>query len=503
MSRWATGLPDALNPRSNRRAGLRWLLLISTSALIYVIAFVLPYPLSPFWIIPFLDLGKMADHTPERAAFYAGAMLVSLILYAYGYWLLRGRQGRAWLLTVFTGVSFLAFALTFAYPIGAADIFEYIFFGRMIAAYRANPLVDLPAGFSHDPLYPYIVWAYVPAPYGPIWLIASALANAPLGVNLPANLLAFKGLAILTFLTDAAIIYAIVAQDDPGQALSRTFLFLGSPLLLFEIAVNGHNDAAMMLFSLLSLWLCRRGRYGLAMVAAAAAPLVKVSMLVLVPLVAVNAWQAWRRDPGRQRRALIALSAAAVMVVLTYLPFWAGPATLNHLGYRGELFTSSPATIIALGLALFMEPGLSRTIARILALGLFGLWYLGQWSRLDGTYSALAVTSFRTTFVFLAVATLWFQPWYVLWLLALAPLQTEAASRRLAVLFSCTASWSYVVYHFLWFWNPPLFNWGETLGIHLVSVAVIFVPVLAYVGLGRLWRRTMRKRLAPATAGQS
>jgi hypothetical protein len=55
------------------------------------------------------------------------------------------------------------------------------------------------------------------------------------------------------------------------------------------------------------------------------------------------------------------------------------------------------------------------------------------------------------------------------------------------MLFSYTATWNYVVYIFLLMWFFPLMMWGNSMGVTLVAVSLIFGAPLAYAGY-LIWR---------------
>ena len=79
----------------------------------------------------------------------------------------------------------------------------------------------------------------------------------------------------------------------------------------------------------------------------------------------------------------------------------------------------------------------------------------------------------------LCLSTLWFQPWYAVWLVVLAPLG-GACQRRVAVLVSVGALALYVLYDYAWFWQPALLNAGNTLAINIAAVGLwLVLPLTA------------------------
>lgn len=90
-------------------------------------------------------------------------------------------------------------------------------------------------------------------------------------------------------------------------------------------------------------------------------------------------------------------------------------------------------------------------------------------------------------FAFLSVAVLWFQPWYLVWLVALGAILPSLAIADLTTLFSYTATWNYLVYIFFLFWDFPQMISGITPVLNVIFVLLIFVAPLAYAVYMKNW----------------
>ena len=164
---------------------------------------------------------------------------------------------------------------------------------------------------------------------------------------------------------------------------------------------------------------------------------------------------------------------------------------------RENLFTSSLATLAVLTLQRWVEDAeLAWELVRNAVLGLFGLYYAWQVVRLRGEARQFLEGLYWTVFVFLCFAVLWFQPWYVVWLVALGAMVPWGGIAELTTLFSYTATWNYVVYIFFLRWFYPYMVAGNSLGMNLTSVLLIFVPPLIFAGC-----LLVRGRLRPAVEG--
>ena len=89
---------------------------------------------------------------------------------------------------------------------------------------------------------------------------------------------------------------------------------------------------------------------------------------------------------------------------------------------------------------------------------------------------------------FLLFACLWFQPWYLVWLLALAPLLGRSPHAAAVVAFSALVQVKYFIFDFAWFWRTPM---DDILVPEVATTVLIFAPMLmVYVMLARRGHQT-------------
>lgn len=473
----------------DRRSDLAWLIGLGVlSAVVYAWAFPYRFPLVYLYDTPFIDLGKLTKHTHAGALNFALSILVLFLLYYAAYKLIRGQTSRRWgtTMTIFAVAFFIILAL--AYPIGAGDVFDYMLGGRILAHYQVNPYTYSGADFlPGDPFAPFAPYYRHPSYYGPLWTLLAAGTNLLAGTgNLLANLWAFKGLALIFYLTDVGLVYLTVRGLRPGRALDAALLFAWNPLVLFETAVNAHNDVVMMAFVLLAVYLFQRRRYYWMIAAVVASAMIKVASAFLIPVFVLAALWAL---PNRRRIAFLITGGlvALGLIVSLYLPFWEGRQILT-MGRRFGMFTSSFPTLLMLLLRFCLPQESAKQIASSLATGVFAAFYVWQVWRLRSSVESLIRTSYTITLFFLLFICLWFQPWYIIWVIALAALLSQTDAVRQSALFTYGGPWAYVVYHFIWFWYVPAMNWGNTLGVHTTAVVAIFAWPLAY-GVYRLVKK--------------
>lgn len=464
------------------------------AALVYGAAFLAPYPLLRFYATPLLDLGKLTRYGRDELVFMAGAYAALFAFYAVAYECARRAPDdvRVRLLAFGAPVVFVLM-LVWVFPIGAIDVYDYTFYGRMLAHYHESPLLHTPLQFSGDAWFPFVGWQGATSPYGPLWQWISASVYTLVGESLLGNLLGYKLIAALSGLLCGALVYAILRRMRPAEALAGWVFVAWNPLLLVETAANAHNDAPMVVAIVLAVFLFQRGRLTWAVVSLTAALLIKFPAIAVMPVFGVAAL--WRLPDWRARIRWVALSGAAALalVLAAYLPLAERTNPFANVLSRGDLFTASFATVLMLALKASYSAEQAQMLARTAAMGVFGVILLWIALRRRGDDESLARGLFGALLALLVLATLWFQPWYVVWVIALAPLG-NSVSRRVTVIFAASVLAIYFMYDFVLWWDPGLWSPDGGLMLNVLTVTLVFVPPLAVLALELV---RSGRRLAP------
>jgi alpha-1,6-mannosyltransferase len=447
------------------------------TAVLYGVVLVLPYPLLSSYDIPLLDLGKLANYGALHALVLVGGFALIFRCYVEGYRAAGQLTGRSALIVIVGAGTIFCVILLWAYPVGAADIYDYVFRARLWGLYDYNPLTVTPLQVNDDPWFPYVVWIWFPSPYGPLWAYISVALYRIAGHGLLTNLLMFKLLPIACIVLTSLLLFDLLRRRTAGEALGGVLLFAWNPLLLFEAAVNGHNDIIMLTLLVAALWFYRRQRLMAALLCGTLAALVKVAALLALPvLLLAGACRASRTGSASRKRVMgTGLALCALVAAMLYAPLWQGPQTLAGLLALDNRFTSSLAAVVKLALEEFAgrEPAerLTRSVFALLFMGA----YLALLRRAERKQQAVHETLFAAIACFLILGTLWFQPWYLTWLIALAPLAAESR-RRLSVVWSASALSTYLLFDFAWYWFPDFFNAGNELVLNLIAVTLWLGP---------------------------
>ncbi|MGQ9710599.1 MAG: hypothetical protein ACUVXE_09050 [Anaerolineae bacterium] len=474
------------------------------SFLLYLFGMVLPYSLFAHVARTPISFPEIARRRPLPAVAFLATFLALFGLYALVYRTCRRHPRQVSpALILLCGLT-LALLLSLTYPVGAGDVVDYVTHGEELFYYRENPLVVPPGQLPDTAFARYSAYRMAPSNYGPLWTWISALVVGALGrESLALNLLGFKGVAIAAYLAQALLVYAVLRRRHPDLAPAGLALFAWNPLVLYEFAANGHNDAAMMAFTLLGVYFWERRRPMRMTAAFTLSFLVKIPTAPLLPLFllafarsvrrqAGSAAEGPRRDFASLRHWLPAVLLSGALVALAYLSLPDPLAALTNLSSRSGLLTHSLPAVLSLTLQLVgLNEADAGRMAQAAALGAFAVAFVLQLARTWVRPGAVIRYAFNLMLFLLLFVTPWFQPWYVTWAVALAALFPCPEAPLQAGLFSLTVVFSYVVYGFVWFWIPHQANWGNALGINLMAVAMTYLIPWGYTlrvwtGSGRI-----------------
>ena len=363
--------------------------------------------------------------------------------------------------------------LALLWPVTSTDVFDYVFRGRMASQYGANPYIALPNQFTGDPLFKYVGWPNAPSAYGPLWELMSARMAALGGLSLWRNILLHKLLALVTFLLCGGVI-ARMTRDRGGRQLGSV-LWLWSPLALWEIVAIGHNDGLLILSMLLAIWATTHRRHHWAVVALVIGALFKFLPVILLPLVAVHGMRDRNTWLARLRFLIEIVTISIVLIVLAYLPYWEGWKTLTNIALREKFLNAAPLALVTFTLSQWwpvdiVRPLVSRYGSALLATGiLWQMWHIWRHGR------DLRRACFGLLAWYLIAASQWFQPWYVLWLLALLALEPKEGTFAWIETWAIVGQASYLLQYFVFVW----LKWqGHELPAQVLYLLLIFVPPL-------------------------
>ncbi len=458
-------------PERQRQTRLLWIAAGMTAIYGY---FALRYPLPVYlatpratWFVP--DQGDWITAGIHFLALLALALLYKLALTTVtperpGAGDAKAPSPRRLYAIVIGGWLLASFLLLFVTPGGEShDIYDYLYRGRLMALDGYSPLAVAPREGPRGAWYAYVAWKKNVDTYGPLWEYASAgtslavkawlqltgnwssaLPSCPQNpascTQLTAYVTGYRLLAILLCGLCAWIMRQLLCERYPGWVLPALVFWLWNPLTLFATAVGAHNDLIMLALWLLCFWALQRRHWVAGLLLLLLAGHVKLTGLLPAPMIGL--WLV--RQIGWRRALACSAAATALALPISYLLYWplGGWATLPRMLVERNYFVAN-SVWQALYWTLLTYAGWARESIRAMTITLPSLLFLGggvwlsfwwfnwrpvRWrellagegdpwpdTRLWRGVAALVL-------FYLAVGSFWYQPWYLLWLLAPAAL---------------------------------------------------------------------------------
>lgn len=365
--------------------------------------------------------------------------------------------------------------------ITSPDLFSYIGYARMAVLHNLNPLTTIPTAIQSDPVYKYIFWVDQPSAYGPTWAIITTLLQWSLAIfrntYIMPMVVALRVTGLVMHLISTRLIWLISGQlqqinGQPVLAtrirIRATLAFAWNPLLLFEACVNAHNDAMLVVFVLLMIWVLAKekirkmqvntGDKGIiapilewlmrplkrvmarvpldwrAPIAAACllalGTCLKINVVLLLPALLCYIWM---QAPANQRlkQAGVTLVSYIAVIVLSYAPFWqegaifnvfrVNPATYRTINTFADFLAHSYNSIAGLFGDLSGAPvgSPAEHFMHTFSTGIFVLLFLVMLWRMIRTpwklrsLRGLVYWMAVAWIVYCAIGSPWFWPWYL------------------------------------------------------------------------------------------
>jgi hypothetical protein len=384
---------------------------------------------SPDWLLgPLRPIGAdWTDGPLGGPLFYAGLWI------ALALWAVVVARARLLAPRVAVGAVVAAHLLfLLAPPLLSQDVFSYVAYARLGVEHDLNPYEHAPLEIPGDAVYPYAGSKTATSAYGPLF----TLLTYPLsGVGVPTAFWILKIAAALASLALVGVVWRIA--ERLGRDPLPPALFVGlNPLTLVHVVAGAHNEAYVVLLTMLGVLAWVGGRPAAAGAGSALAVGLKASAGLVVPfLLAAGPWR---------RVALGVIAAGLAMAAAAVAGF--GADALDALGLlsdnqeRSSRWSFPYKTAELFGAVLpgdrldyrdAVRAGYAAAFAAVAA------WLLLRtWRGAD----PIAAAGWAT--LALLVASAWLVPWYALWLLPLAAL---ADDRRLRLATAALCAWMLVI----------------------------------------------------------
>lgn len=435
--------------RDVQRSHLGLILTALASEVIYLLAFVRPFPLLRYVHGPYQDMGQISNHSPGQFWLFLGSFAALFALLGIAWRLVRDRSDRTTLWLVLGLGAVFGLTMSFVYPVTANDVFGYIDQSLIMVQYHQNPIAVSPAAFPNDPLMSIPGgWAGYTAAYGPLGLIIDALPAMVAHRDLLANLLLLKLLFSAITVMGAYLVHGILRHVAPRRALAGALLLAWNPMVLFETSANGHNDIVMMAFTVFALLLVAEGSFTLGPSFLMAAALVKYAPLLLMPLVLVYA--ASRLENWRDRASYLARTGGVVLVIaaVAYRPFWIGPQTFSRPLLEAQFYLYSFSSVTHNLFPQTISLDTAALLGRLLFIPVYGyaLWLAARSLR------GLLAGCFIAMFGFLGLAITNIKYWYLVWPNVLGAARPSTAAHLAILLIAAGTELAAALNVYVWVW---------------------------------------------------
>jgi hypothetical protein len=177
-----------------------------------------------------------------------------------------------------------------------------------------------------------------------------------------------------------------------------------------------------------------------------------------------------------------------------YAPFWQGMDSLGPQN-RETLFTASlpKVTLDLLVIDWGMNEAAAQSLVRNVALGLVALVTLALAVRIflrgnartpeerQALVERTLAASYEVIFFYLAFAALWWQPWYLIWLIALTAPVARVTNAYRTTLFCIGGVANYFVWDFIWLWNRSDIRDNQVMSAMVIYTLPLFYTLYVWL----------------------
>lgn len=381
---------------------------------------------------------------PEKIAgvlFLVGFSLLSFLVYWLAFRFFSKKENlTSRELKIILGFFFL-FAVTILIfpPMGSTDIYLYSAQTRVLTTYGQNPYIAPLNQFPNDLFSPFNKhWQNIPAHYGPLWTIISAIVGLVARDNLGAYIFGFRFLSLIFFVFTGLVIYKIAILKKNEKNFLVWPLFFWNPLFLWEAVNNGHNDSTMAFFLVMAILFYFQKKFNWSIVFLTLSVLIKYNTIILAPIFLLGAWKEKPKDKSIFSLFGWGIIFSLLIILSAFYPFWVGMNTFAGLFQMGRvsnwLINASP--LILLLKVMTLPWAISFVNLRWMAVPFFISGYLYFLKNYYFGIRNWLKTVIFLTIVFLGTLFLWCPAWYFLWVIPLFFIEGSRKFLKIGLIFS-------------------------------------------------------------------
>jgi hypothetical protein len=267
-----------------------------------------------------------------------------------------------------------------------------------INPYRYPPNHEAVKKLRDGAIYPYINRKGSPTIY-PAGAQALFYSLNRLGAR---SVVSFKGASLLFDMGSILLLVMILA--NLGLNKDRVLVYAWNPLIIYELANNGHLDGFVVFFFMLTLWLLVKERPNAAVSTLAVATSLKFYPLFVLPAILKE----------KKIRRLLLFSAVFAIFYLPYLS-----VGRSVLGFLPEYLTN-PHESFNLGLKAYLMkffPFLNPVIISMLLASAFIVAAGWVWIRRKNDVVDALKLAYILAGLYIVLTSASLHPWYLLWII--------------------------------------------------------------------------------------
>jgi hypothetical protein len=420
-----------------------------------------------------LDFVKMLGPDWVRNTwFQVSAFALMFVAFGVALWVFRNARA-TWtiLLALFAPPIVWSATAAFMYPPYAVDLFHNLADSRLLWLYRLNPMVVAPIA------RPFIIgtsYGDQTSAYGPLWYLLTFPATLFQPQNYLSSIILLKFWMAVFYVASGVVILLVLRLSQPRLALLGAALYLWNPFVLMRDLGDAHNDVVMFFFVLAAFYFAASREWLGVAPALALSALIKYVTVLLGPVVLVYVLML----PAEQRRHALprlfaGLGIAVVLAVIIYVPFWTGPRTFSSILGETKLSITSTPLLVQLLLTGPLLNDANGDLSRLLMRILFLVPYAFIVASVRPPVQRLYAMSYQTLWLFVLLATAWFRPWYLLWVVTLGALLPSGWFLALTLAISLCGMFPDIVEQYR---NFMPFLTADPIRLYVAPIAVAFLP---------------------------
>lgn len=202
---------------------------------------------SASWWVFFRDPLVFFGYYLRNYSIISYILIISFLYLFHWYFIVHYKKYSIWKLVILVvGI------LVAAYPLLSHDLFNYIFYAKIVTFYGDNPYVQIPGNYYLDEWLRFMHWTHVPYPYGPVFLPLTLIPSFLAFGKFVLNYLFFKAMFVGFY------VFGIYVLQKTNK--KNAMIFATHPLILIEGVVNTHNDLIGVVLALWGIYLLKNSK---------------------------------------------------------------------------------------------------------------------------------------------------------------------------------------------------------------------------------------------------